>query len=169
MIRVIDTNVPLVVKFEEDYPRELVEACEDIIMEILDNRIPVPVDAGGEIVAEYFHQMTRGGRTDLADLFARYVHDECWSWDERVRPDIDPDPETEHRYGALGGDDAEIDPSDRKFVAVAKLADAPIVQATDTKWLNWGGVLSRHGVEVHYAHERTIREVYREKFKQEAP
>lgn len=169
MIRVVDTNVPLVLKFEDEHPPELVEACQDIIMEILENRIPVPVDAGGEIVAEYFHQMTRGGQADLADLFARYVHDACWSWDEELRPDLGADPEIEHRYDALAGDDAEIDPSDRKFVAVAKLTGVPIVQATDTKWLNWTEVLARHGVEVHFVHEGAIREAYRRKFGQEAP
>lgn len=169
MIRVIDTNVPLVVKFHAENPNELVEACEDILIEILRDRIPVPTDAEEEIVAEYFHQMSRSGQPGLADQFAKYVNDERWLWEPALRPEIGPDLVEEHVYAVLGGDDAEIDPSDRKFVAVAKVTRSPVVQARDTKWLDWGAVLARHGVTVHYAHEGSIRAMYRTKFGVDAP
>lgn len=169
MIRVIDTNVPLVVKFQGDNSRELVEACEDILIEILQNRLPVPADSGGEILAEYFHQMNWSGAPTLADEFAKYVNDSRWSWDASARPDIGADDAVEYRYAALAGDDEDIDPSDRKFVAVAKVTGAPIVQGRDTKWLDWSAVLSRHGVEVHWAHEPSIRAMYRVKFGYDAP
>ena len=42
--RVIDTNVPLVVKFRADSPGELVDACEDIIMKIMTEELPVVTD-----------------------------------------------------------------------------------------------------------------------------
>lgn len=169
MTRVIDTNVPLVVKFADGHPIELLDACEELIENILESRLPVVTDADGEIVAEYFHQLSFSGQPSIADAFARYVHDQRFTWDDSFRPDIRPDPQSSNTYGVLDGDDTEIDPSDRKFVAAAKVAVAPVVQAADTKWLDWGAVLSRHGVIVIYAHEASIRAAYHRKFGREAP
>lgn len=169
MTRVVDTNVPLVVKFRDQWPRELIEACEELLEEILEGGLPVVTDADGEILDEYLHQLSRSGRPTLGDAFAQYVHDRRFTWDETFRPDIEPDPSTENRYAVLGGDDEDIDPSDRKFVAAAKVAGVPVIQATDTKWLDWGAVLDRHGVEIVYVHEASIREAYRHKFGHDAP
>lgn len=169
MSRVIDTNVPLVVKLPDDRPTELVDACEELLEEIIENGLPVVTDELGEIIEEYFHQLSRGGQPTLGDAFAKYVYDNRHSWDEAVRPDIEPDTTTVNSYAVLGGDDAEIDPSDRKIVAAAKVAGVPVVQATDTKWLDWGEVLGRHGVQVEYAHEPSIRAAYRAKFGCDAP
>lgn len=169
MTQVIDTNVPLVAKFSRDRPRELLDACEEILEEILEGRLTVVTDADGEIVEEYMHQLSLSGQPSLGDAFVKYVHDHRFTWEEAVRPDIQPDSVDEHSYAVLGGDDAEIDPSDRKFVAAAKVAGVPVVQGTDTKWLDWGPVLGRHGVQVIYAHESSIRDAYREKFRREAP
>ncbi|WP_067659949.1 hypothetical protein [Nocardia harenae] len=169
MTKVIDTNVPLVVKFSDEHPIELVDGCEIILECILENRIPVFTDSAGEIVAEYLHQLNRHGQPTLGDAFVRYIIDNQYSWDEEMRPDIEPDVSTENSYAVLEGDDGEIDPSDRKFVATAKVASAPVVQATDTKWLNWAAVLDRHGVTVEYVHEPSIRAAYRAKFGYDAP
>ena len=170
MTRVIDTNVPLVTKLNEGHSQELVDACEEILAQILEDALTVATDAGGEIVEEYMHQLSLSGQPSLGDEFVKYVHDRRFSWDEATRPDIEPHLVEEHRYGVLQGDGVEdIDPSDRKFVATAKVADVPVVQGTDTKWLDWGPVLDIHGVRVIYAHESSIRDSYREKFGREAP
>lgn len=169
MTYVIDTNVALVVRFGEQHPPELVDACEERLERILEERLPVVTDSDGEIVSEYLNKLNRSGQPSLGDRFAAYVHDYRFAWDASMRPEIAPHPTEPNTYGALGGDDAEIDPSDRKFVAAAKVAGVPVVEATDTKWLNWGPVLRRHSVEVVFAHEASIREAYRVKFGHEAP
>ena len=166
-MRVIDTNVPLVAKDSTGRPPELVDACEEILEDILEGLHPVVTDFDGEIVEEYFHQLNHSGAPTLGDQFARYVHDHRFTWESDARPDINP--LGVNSYGVLEGDDDDIDPSDRKFVAVAKVSGAPVVQATDTKWLDWGPALDRHGVVVDYAHEPSIRDAYREKFGREAP
>jgi len=167
MTCVVDTNVPLVAKHADEHPTDLADACAQLLEEILDGALPVATDFAGEIVLEYFHQLNRSGMPTVGDVFAKYVHDMRFTWDDSFLPDIRP--RGENDYEVLAGDDADIDPSDRKFVAVAKVAAVPVVQATDTKWLDWGDVLARHGVEVHYAHEPSIRAAYREKFGREAP
>jgi hypothetical protein len=167
--RVIDTNVPLVVKLPEGHPPELRDACEEMLENIIESRVAVVTDDGGEIFEEYFHQLNLSGQPSLGDAFFRYIHDNRYQWDPAMRPDIQPGEPGANTYGVLDGDDHEIDPSDRKFVAAAKVADVPVVQATDTKWLNWGTVLGRHGVSVEYAHKPSIRAAYLEKFGYDAP
>ncbi|BBZ56608.1 hypothetical protein [Mycolicibacterium phocaicum] len=169
MTRVIDTNVPLVVKLPEGHSRELRDACEEMLENIIDDRIPVVTDAGGEIFEEYSHQLDLSGQPSLGDTFIRYIHDNRYRWDAAMRPDIQPGQPGTSTYGVLDGDHDAIDPSDRKFVAAAKVARVPVVQATDTKWLDWGEVLRRHGVSVEYAHEPSIRAAYRKKFDRDAP
>lgn len=169
MTKVIDTNVALVTKHPEEHPLELVDACQELLEAILSNRSVVVTDDGGEIVEEYFHQLNHAGQPSLGDAFARYVHDHRFTWDQSARPDIQPDSTTENSYAVLRCDDADIDPSDRKFVATAKVAGVPIHQATDTKWLNWGDVLDRHGVRVIYVHAASIRAAYEAKFGHPAP
>ncbi|MFT3660054.1 MAG: hypothetical protein QM809_01285 [Gordonia sp. (in: high G+C Gram-positive bacteria)] len=169
MTKVVDTNVALVVKFPDEHPPALVDACEEFLEEVLTRRLTVVTDEGGEIVEEYFHQLSRSGGPSLGDAFARYVHDHRYGWDPELRPDIVPAAGLENIYRVLDGDDAEIDPSDRKFVAAAKVAGVPVVESTDTKWLDWGPVLARHGVVVEWIDERAIRIAYREKFGRKAP
>ena len=169
MTKVIDTNVALVVKLGDDHPDELIDACAELLEGIIEGKVPVVTDQDGEIVEEYFHQLNYSGQPSLGDEFARYVFDNRYQWDDSMRPDIEPSEPDTNTYGVLGGDHDEIDPSDRKFVAAAKVAGVPVVQATDTKWLDWGTVLGRHGVSVEYVHEPSIRAAYRAKFGHDAP
>lgn len=169
MSRVVDTNVLLVCKSPEGWPVELRDACDELIEVVLEKRLEIVVDDGGEILEEYMHKLSLSGQPSLGDEFLKYVHDHQYGWHSKYRPDILPKASEANCYGVLGDDDAEIDPSDRKFVAAAKVAKAPIFQAADTKWLNWQAVLSRHGVEVRFVHEESIRKAYATKFKMEAP
>lgn len=86
-----------------------------------------------------------------------------------MRLDIGPLEREENHYAVLNDDDAEIDPSDRKCVAVAKVSGHPVYEATDTKWLDWGEVLSRHRVSVDYVDEEYLRASYLNKFGHQAP
>lgn len=169
MTRVVDTNVLLVTKYRDDWPPELVDACDELLEQILEGSRPVVTDAEGEILDEYLHELDLSGSPSLGHAFVKYVHDYLYTWDESYRPSIDPHPDVEYSYGVLGGDDADIDASDRKFVATAKVAGVPISEATDTKWLDWGPVLARHGVVVEFVHEAAIRALYLAKFGREAP
>lgn len=167
MADVVDTNVPLVIRFPEQHPRMLADACEQLLDDIITEGRPVITDAAGEIIEEYFHQLNYSGAPTLGDAFAKWVFDNRWTWTDTARPDIHP--AGPYEYGVLGGDDADFDPTDRKFIAVAKVAGAPIHQAADTKWLDWGAALARHAVEVRFVHEPSIRAAYKAKFGREAP
>lgn len=164
---IVDTNVPLVTKLPDGHPQELVDACEELLESIMEQDLVVVTDDGGEIVEEYFHKLSRSGQDTLGDIFAKWVFNRrCW-WDASAKPDIEP--QGDCIYGVLAGDHDDFDPSDRKFIAVAKVSGAPIHQATDTKWLDWGDALRRHNVVVRYVHEPSIRAAYQEKFGRAAP
>jgi hypothetical protein len=159
---VIDTNVPLVVKYPNDHPQELIDACEQLLEDIIEHNRVVVTDEQEEILEEYFRNLDFSGQGTLGDAFAKWVFDRRWTWDASARPNIDP--RGENVYGVLDGDHDDFDPSDCKFIAVAKVSGAPVRQATDTKWLDWGDALRRHGVVVSYVHEGSIRAAYRAKF-----
>lgn len=61
---------------------------------------------------------------------------------------------------------AAFDAPDRKFVAVAAAHPnrPPILQATDSKWLDWEGPLRNHGVTVEFLCPRDIKRFYEAKF-----
>lgn len=164
MAHVIDTNVPLVVRFPEGHSEALLEACEELLIMVIEGEAVV-TDAAGEIVEEYFHKLGRSGQPSLGDVFAKWVYDHRWNQPDLV---VELQPNGHNRYATLL-EDGEFDPSDRKFVAAGKVSGAPIHQATDTKWLDWGRALHRHGVEVRWVHEASIRAAYLAKFGREAP
>jgi hypothetical protein len=164
---VVDTNVPLVVKYPNGHPQELVDACEELLEDIIKHDRVVVTDEHEEIIEEYFRKLDFSGQGTLGDAFAKWVFERRWGWHASARPNIDP--RGENDYGVLEGDHHDFDPSDRKFVAVAKVSGAPVQEAADTKWLDWGEALRRHGVVVSYVHEPSIRAAYRAKFGCDAP
>lgn len=60
----------------------------------------------------------------------------------------------------------DFDPSDRKFVAVASAhpQHPPILEAADSKWLDWAPALNDYGVRVDFLCEADIKHFHRSKF-----
>ena len=166
MADVVDTNVPLVVSAPGDHPPALRDACERLLERIVESGEVVITDLEGEIVEEYFHKLNRSGQPTLGDAFAKWVFETRWTQEASI---VDIQRRGPNDYAVLMHDDAEFDPSDRKFVAVAKVSGAPVHQATDTKWLDWGPALARHSVAVRWLHEPSIRNAYEQKFGRPAP
>jgi hypothetical protein len=61
---------------------------------------------------------------------------------------------------------AMFDPPDRKFVAVACAhpQKPPILQATDSKWLDWAEPLKRCGITVEFICQDDIARFHANKF-----
>ena len=59
-----------------------------------------------------------------------------------------------------------FDPSDRKFVAVANAHPnkPPILQAADSKWLDWEAPLAAHGLRVDFLCPDDIKRIHAKKF-----
>ena len=82
----------------------------------------------------------------MGDKFFKYVRDHQY-WANRVR--IVPVTESEDdRRGFEELPENTFDPSDRKFLAVAKCAQAVILNATDSDWGEHAALMNKLNVKV---------------------
>jgi hypothetical protein len=168
-IVVIDTNVPVVANRRSAASSACVETCVNEILAITrDETRRVALDLEGFIIREYIANLSFAGQPGVGDAFLKWLHA-----NQAVVERCEKVPIT--RAGP-GGDDfpdfpadealARFDPSDRKFVAVARAhpAHPPILEATDAKWWGWREALARNGVTVQFLCEAEIRSAYETKF-----
>ncbi len=151
---VVDTNVPIVANGRPD-PRgggrppsiDCQQKAIDFLVQTLEVR-RVLLDLGGEIQAEYRNLLYPSGQPGVGDRFYLEMINSSPQRVERIAlprtadgtyPDF-PDDEALRRF----------DPSDRKFVALARHAHAPVANATDSDWLNFREPLQRNGLEIAF-------------------
>ena len=84
------------------------------------------------IFNEYRNHLHFSGEPGAGDAFFKYIYNHQFS-DSRVgRVPITPSRNASKGFEELP--ENRLDPSDRKFLAVAVVADASIVNATDSDW-----------------------------------
>lgn len=170
---VVDTNVAVVASTpagqKGPVSRACIRACVRELLAIRGGEKKLALDAEGAIVREYLANLTVGARGGVGGAFLK------WVLDNREVPERCDKVVTRTPDGRLPAfpDDPELadfDPSDRKFVAVARAHPAapPILQATDSKWWGYRRALRRHGVTVDFLCEREVRRTYARKFGREA-
>jgi hypothetical protein len=147
-LRVVDTNVLVVAngRVGNAGPRCRLAAI-DALNELL-TRGRIVVDLAGEILGEYRRYCKPEGQPGVGDRFFREVLMNYAGKIERVclkkRPDgsfVDfPDDE----------DLANFDHSDRKFAAASRKLSTPVVNATDSDWVDHLPALERHGIRVDF-------------------
>lgn len=146
---VVDTNVLLVADLQhQDVSPDCVTACVLRLQGIKQNGL-VALDDGFRILGEYQHKMDPNRGKGMGRAFLK------WVLQNRGRCLFIPLQEDEERgFSNFPADEdlRHFDPADRKFVAVATACPdrPPILQAADSKWLNWADALQRHGVEVKF-------------------
>ena len=149
---VVDTNVPIVANGRVDpsdggrFPSLPCRLAAIDFLERLLKQGRVIMDLEGEIQREYRRHLNPKGQPGVGDRFYLAVLQSSPQRVERVElskaadgsyVDFPEDP-------AL----ASFDPSDRKFVAVARRASAPVAVATDSDWVAAAGALERNGVMI---------------------
>ncbi len=154
---IIDTNVPLKANDALD-PESIPDALRDCVfacIEAVEHVIKTPdclvLDAGNEIYDEYAHKLARSGQPGVGDMFMKWVHDNRWALPDANRVSIHKDGNS-YREFPDRDDLSTFDPSDRKFIAVAKKhpRHPPILQAVDRKWWNFRKALKHVGIEVRF-------------------
>lgn len=143
---VVDTNVLAVANGRHEHASSSCRlASIEMLGEILENG-RISVDEAGEILAEYRTYCSPVGQPGVGDAFFREVLLNYVGKVNRVElaknadgtfANFPPDPEL-----------AQFDPSDRKFVAVAVVSGAPVVNSTDPDWLEHKPALNRNGIEI---------------------
>ncbi len=150
---VVDTNVPIVAN------GRLVPA--DSFIPSVDCRIAAVVflretlasgkvllDLDGEIQAEYRTHLSPSGEPGVGDRFYREVLNSAPHLIERIALAKRDDGEYEALPQALIK--ANFDRSDRKFAALGKQENAPVINATDSDWLNHRTTLESNGIRVRF-------------------
>lgn len=151
---VVDTNVPIVANGRPDPSnggRAPSVACRLAAIDFLEETLAtrrVLLDIAGEIQAEYRRYLSPTGQPGVGDRFYQQILMSAPVRIERLELPRDTAGAYEHFPDdpALCG----FDPSDRKFAAMARLAEAPVANATDTDWLHHNAALAANGITVRF-------------------
>jgi hypothetical protein len=113
----------------------------------------IVLDEGYLILSEYQNNLRSAGQPGEGDAFLKWVYDHQSNPQRCDRVRITPT--GDRNTFAEFPDDPDLrgfDPSDRKFVAVARAhPDSPaILNAVDTDWWQFREALSRNGVHVEF-------------------
>ena len=157
--RVVDTNVIAVAnRRHERVCAACVASCVKALLEIqLNGR--VAIDDAWQLLREYQNQANTNRQKEVGDVFVKWILQNRLNGKRCHTVRLEPHHEREFESFPDDPRLAAFDPSDRKFVAVsAALPERPpILQATDSKWLDWLDALKAHGIEVLLLCEDDIR------------
>lgn len=152
MTYVIDTNVILVANGQHaDVSSGCTAACAQRLYDVKQTG-RVAIDNAYKILLEYQRKTTPSIGKGAGDAFLK------WLLQNASNPQrCDQVALTEHddrRFESFPDDPRleSFDPPDRKFVAVAAAHPdkPPILQAADSKWLDWAPALRDHGIDVEF-------------------
>ena len=113
----------------------------------------VAVDAGGLCFEEYFRYANRSGQPGAGDAFVR------WLWENHCHPNCERVQITSKSGSANDFEEfpddpdlSDFDPSDRKFVAIAKASshNPTILNASDTDWWHHRKPLEKNGIKINF-------------------
>jgi hypothetical protein len=163
---VVDTNVILVSNNKhEDVSDHCIAACAQRLQGIMKSG-KLALDDSFLILGEYLRKTEPKTGNAPGDAFVK------WALQNNANPQrVDLVSLLGHPIRGYENfpDDAELgdfDPADRKFVAVANTHSRkpPILQAADSKWVNWAEALGRHGLTVEFICKQDIARFYAKKF-----
>lgn len=148
---VVDTNVAVVANGRVSAgERQHSPSCRLATVQFLNlvvNQGRVVVDAAGEVRAEYRHKLRPSGQPGVGDLFYREILNSHPNRVESISLEKLENGEFADCPASLV--QAGFDPSDRKFVALAKRADCPVANAVDSDWIDHATLLEAEGIEVN--------------------
>lgn len=145
--RVVDTNVLVVANGRGTHVDEECKLrCTDALLELRNSGIAV-LDNQGMILEEYRRYANVGGQKGVGDVFFKYLVDRRYLPNAGVEcVNITPVGDESRGFAQLPAN--LLDPSDRKFLAVAVVADASILNATDSDWNDQSELLDELSVTV---------------------
>ncbi|MCU0839707.1 MAG: hypothetical protein MUE49_13450, partial [Rhodospirillales bacterium] len=108
----------------------------------------VLLDLAGEIECEYRRYLHPSGQPGVGDRFLLVIQNSAPDKIERIDLPKRDDGEFVDLPQALI--DARFDPSDRKFAALATRGAAPVINATDSDWLEHRAILDANGIRVEF-------------------
>lgn len=143
---VVDTNVAIVANgrgTHADLRCQL--SCVERLKSVAAGEI-IAIDDGDSILEEYRKHLRLSGGPGVGDLFVKHVFDNQYQDDRVRRVEITPSKDDQRGYEELPLN--TFDRSDRKFLAVAVVAKAVVLNATDSDWGAHEALMNRLGVKV---------------------
>ena len=146
MALVVDTNVAIAANGRDTHAGIRCRLkCMREIRTLVEDRV-VAVDDKGLIIQEYKNHLNFSGAPGVGDAFLRHVFNSQYL-EGQVRQ-VAVTPSDDDRRGFAELPENSFDPSDRKFLAVAVVANAVVLNATDSDWSEHHELMDELGVEV---------------------
>ena len=142
---VVDTNVGIAANGDAKVDLACQLACVERLERAMTNGV-VAVDDGGRIFDEYGAHFSFSGAPGIGHVFFKHVYDRQYHGAKVRRFAITPSKDDGRGFEELP--ENTFDPSDRKFLAVAVVAKAVVVNATDRDWSQAGDLMRQLDVEV---------------------
>ena len=143
---VVDTNVAVAANGRDTHADEQCQlACVEKLESVVATEV-VAIDDGGAILDEYMRRLNLSGMPGVGDAYLRHVFN-YQGQNHRVRR-VAVTPNEDDRRGYHELPENAFDRSDRKFLAVAVVSGAVVLNATDSDWGEEEALMERLGVEV---------------------
>ncbi|MDE0262958.1 MAG: hypothetical protein OXJ37_11200 [Bryobacterales bacterium] len=146
MRAIVDTNVLVVANGRNTHADlgcqiQCVSAIREISL-----KGTVVLDGRDLILDEYRRHLNLKGEPGPGDAFFKHIHDNLYFTNRVERVSITAVDDEERAFEELPAN--TLDRSDRKFLAVAVVSKAPILNATDSDWHDARALISSLAVEV---------------------
>ena len=143
---VVDTNVAIAANGRGTHADlQCQHSCVERLAAVVKEET-IAIDDAGLIFDEYAKHLRRSGQPGVGDLFLKHVFDHQYQ-PARVRR-VALRSSTDTRRGFEELPENTFDRSDRKFLAVAVVAKAVVLNATDSDWDEQTALLDRLRVQV---------------------
>lgn len=142
---VIDTNIAISANGINTHASF---ACQLACSELLANckKLSIAIDKTGLIMEEYSKHLRHAGEPGIGDRYFKYLHDNQHAEKKIYTVNITPLDDASRGFGELPTN--TLDPSDRKFLATAVVAQAIIANATDSDWAEQNELLEMLNIEL---------------------
>lgn len=146
---VVDTNVPIVANGRNSNASASCQlASIQVLHDILGNSDRIVIDFEGEVLSEYRKHLSPSGQPGVGDRFLQLVF--ASSPGKVLRLSSPRDAGGELAHFPLNPALANFDPSDRKFAALAIIGNCPILNSTDSDWLQFKDALAASAIVVMF-------------------
>ncbi len=144
---VVDTNVAIVANGGETTHADL--ACQLSCIEKLESVVEkntIAIDSKHLILEEYQRNLSTSGQPGPGDKFLKHILVSLHQDANVMTVSVTPYGDEQRGFEELPPN--SLDPSDRKFLAVAVVAKAVILNATDSDWNEQKSLMDGLGVKV---------------------
>lgn len=162
---VVDTNVLIAANGTDAEWKPIASSCANRLQAVMDGNI-VCTDTPGLILSEYGNKLPSQSRSGFGDMFYLWLARNRFNTEYCQEVCITAKEAGFEEFPALSQEVAAIiDPSDRKFIAVAHAhpEKPPILQATDSKWIGWKDALAAVGITIDFVDEAFLLPYYEQK------